>query len=304
MISISKAITKIKKAITFISLIIYYQFMPCTLGINKKEYRHKKIVLSLTTYSKRLHSLHLCLRSLLNQNYRPDKVILYLGNDLKINQLSHKILKLRKFGLEIIEHGENLKSHKKYYYAMKSFPEDIVITVDDDCIYDRHLVESLVNSYKRFPYAVSCRRANKITFDEKKNILPYSQWVIGCKEFDYPSMLYLATGVGGVLYPPHSLDKEVFNKVNIYQLCLPADDIWLKCMQILKRTPTVIVRSNHIHPFLIPYTSRVALANSNVLKNKNDLYIKKVAYNYHIDFRALIGPLEFQRESDAPFEMK
>lgn len=58
----------------------------------------------------------------------------------------------------------------------------------------------------------------------------------------------LATGVGGILYPPHCMDNRLFDIEKIQQLCLYGDDIWLKAMQLLSGTPVVAIFHENQHP--------------------------------------------------------
>ena len=40
-------------------------------------------------------------------------------------------------GLEIIFVSDELACHNKYYYAFQQYSDDVIITVDDDVIYDK-----------------------------------------------------------------------------------------------------------------------------------------------------------------------
>lgn len=44
----------------------------------------------------------------------------------------------------------------------------------------------------------------------------------------------MAVGVGGILYPPSCLDKRAFDINKIQELCIGADDIWLKCISTIQ----------------------------------------------------------------------
>ena len=48
-------------------------------------------------------------------------------------------------------------------------------------------------------------------------------------------MNLVAIGVGGVLYPPHIFDSNIqyFNETDIKEICLNADDIWLKYLEAI-----------------------------------------------------------------------
>lgn len=57
---------------------------------------------------------------------------------------------LQKYGLEI-RFCDDLRSHKKYYFAMQEYPEDIVILFDDDMFYPKNTIKKLYELYKKFP---------------------------------------------------------------------------------------------------------------------------------------------------------
>lgn len=277
-------IRRIRKVI----LPVYYKIKTPQYGLNVSNKRDKKVILSLTSYPNRFGGLDLCIKSLLNQSFKPDKLILYLDDTVQDKEITDNILQLKKYGLEICKRPENIKPHKKYYYALKEHPEDIIITVDDDMIYNRNLIKILINSYNKYPKAVSAIRVHKILTDESGRLKPYNDWKNEYDKIDTPSMQLLATGVGGVLYPPHCMNEEVFNLNNIKKLCLEADDIWLKYMQVLNNTPVVFAKSRFIRPTEIDNSQEFALNKTNVLENQNDKFIKQMSEKYHIELSDFI----------------
>lgn len=238
-----------------------------------------KIIISLTSYGKRLETLPLCLTSIFNQTYKADKVILNISGK---DSLPQSILKFQDKGLSIFHVPVDLKPHNKYYYTMKRYPEDIIITLDDDIIYPSDLIEKLLLSYKRFPNSVSAGRAHKMLFDGNGNLMPYLKWERECNLYDCPSMDLFATGVGGVLYPPHSMNIELFNQTQIQRLCLYADDLWLKFMQLMQNTPVVLIKQERQHPPGIPGVYDNGLFLENKYNNRNDVYIQKIIKAYNI----------------------
>ena len=162
---------------------------------------------------------------------------------------------------------------------MLEYPEAIIITVDDDIWYPQDLIEKLLYSYLRYPFAVSAMRARRIAFDQAGNIAPYIEWDQENKTVGLPSYCLLATGVGGILYPPHCMHRELFNIEAIKTLCLYADDLWLKVMQILNGTPVVIADT----PFTLQYidgTQENALWRSNITESRNDEQIARILGKY------------------------
>ena len=254
-----------------------------TYGLNTEERRKKKIIVSLTSYPLRFSNIYLCLKSLLCQTVKPDKIIVWLGSDATEADLTDEMKSLEQYGVEYkFDRKNNLKPHKKYYYAMQEYPEDIIITVDDDAVYLEKTLESLMKSYLRYPTAVSARRVHKITYNEKGNINPYEKWLKEYRKERKDSFELIAVGVGGVLYPPHSLNDSAFNIEDIKTLCLGADDIWLKCMEMLNGTKVVWVPCFFAHPSALGITT--SLWQGNVNEDQNDIYLSLVSERYKLIF--------------------
>ena len=254
---------------------------PLKYGLNQTEIRKIKVVVSMTSYPPRFNNIYLCLKSLLLQTYKPDRIIVYLGNDTLEENLTEGMRSLQKFGIEYrFDKEKNLRSHKKYIYAMKEFPDDIIITVDDDSVYPKNTIESLIRNYRKHPSAVSARRVHKITFEPNGKIKPYSSWRKEYRKEHEESSSLIAVGVGGVLYPPHCLDERAFDEEKIADLCMGADDIWLKCMELLRGTKVVWTPCFFAHPPALSITS--SLWQGNVNGEQNNLYLSQVMDKYKI----------------------
>lgn len=250
-------------------------------GLNTAENRKEKVIVSLTSYPPRFKYIGLTLKSLTQQSYKPDKIIVYLGNDARETDLTEEMKSFISRGVEYrFDSTRNLRSHKKYFYAVQEFPDDVVVTADDDIVYPHNWLESLINSYKRYPNAVSARRVHKIRLDKNGNLLPYNHWIDQYRKLKTPSHALIATGNSGVLYPPHIFDERLFNEQNIKQYCFEADDIWLKCMEILCDIPVVWVPNNEVS--LKDVDNSITLSADNVGNGKNDLFLNQVIMLYNI----------------------
>lgn len=254
--------------------------MPPLDGLNKQK-REREIIVSLTTYPARVETVCLVLRQMLSQTLKPDRVLLYLAEEqFPKGRLPGWAKRFRAAGVEFI-FCKDLKPHKKYYFAMRQFPEAVIITVDDDLQYSDDLVEVLYRSYLKFPRAISALRVHEITFDADGHILPYSMWDQCCSKYiGEPRMRLLATGVSGVLYPPHSLHPEAFNEKNIMDTCLLADDLWLKVMSVLNGTPVVLAEAQKPLEHVM-WTQDTALWYENVDGGKNDAQLKMILERYN-----------------------
>lgn len=248
-------------------------------GIKRNK---EKIIVSLTTFKERLDYIEPCLKSIILQDTKPDKIIVWIGSDTDEAEVEYKLGKFKKYGIEFMyDTEEDYKSHKKYIYAIDKYKDAIIITMDDDLIYAKNTITTLLKMHKKFPYAIVARRVHKIMF---KNgvILPYKEWKGEYKKEKKPSHFLIATTGAGTLFPPNSLAKEVTNFELIRELALTADDIWLKFMALRKNTKVVWAGNKIQMPATIKLSQNKSLAQENVIENKNDKYIKKIMETFNI----------------------
>ena len=245
----------------------------------KKEDRRQRIIISLTSYGERLKTVQHSLDTIFRQTVKPDKIVLCVTQE-DYALLPENLKALEKKGKIEVLTGENLRAHKKYFYTMQKYPDDIVITVDDDVLYRRDLVEKLYAAHRLFPDCVCAIRAHRIKLDEDGEPLPYTEWKLRSTEYLLqPRNDYLATGVGGVLYPPHLFDEETFNVELIKKLCYFADDIWLKIME-LRSNIRVVLADIDPHLTYTEGTQEAGLFNTNVGENQNDVQLNALLDHY------------------------
>ena len=245
------------------------------LPIKKVHKFESGVIISLTSYTARLKNLHIVIRSLLKQKISPEKIILYLGNDTNESDIPKKLKKLTRYNFEIRTGYEDLKPHKKYFFAMQEFPEYKIITVDDDLIYDKNLVYDLLYCSNNYPDCICARRVNLMTKNENGILNPYSKWLWEYKNITEPSHSLIATGCGGVLYPPHCLPEETFNSELLKKLCLNTDDIWLKFMELKNNVKILFSNNKIIHPLTLRHTQESGLLKINTgEESRNDKNIR------------------------------
>lgn len=259
-------------------ILLWNQKCPLAYGLNKQA-RDPKIILSMTSFPKRFPTLHVCLKSLLNQSVKADKIIVWLGPDVQETDITKEMRSLEQYGVEYVFVPLNLRPHKKYYYAMQQYPEAIIITVDDDVVYEEDTVQSLLQTHRKYPRAVCARRVHYMAVKDQR-ILPYNDWKQECRDIKRPSFRLIPTGVGGVLYPPHLLYQDIFDLEKIQALCLNADDIWLKWMGLLAGVPVVWTPCLMTLPPVIDSTQEIALFKYNVNQSSNDEYISRLMEAY------------------------
>lgn len=207
--------------------------------------RSPKLIVSLTSFPERIKDIIFTLYSLLNQSMKPDEVILWLAEEEfpnKENDIDENVLKLKKNGLSI-KWCKNLGSYKKLVPALKEYPNDLIITADDDIYYPENFIELLYNSYLENSEYIHCHRAYKINLNKENQILPYCDWEKEIKNVD-PSFLNFPTSGGGILFPSGLLHEDVINEELFLKLAPTEDDIWFWAMSLLKGTKLNVVKNN------------------------------------------------------------
>lgn len=200
-----------------------------------------KLIVSLTSFPFRIPTLHITINSLLNQTMKPDKIILQLSEDEfpnRENDLPENLLKLRENGLVISWNKGNIKSYKKLIPTLKEYPNDIIITVDDDRIFDKNLVKDLWKSYKNNPECIHCHRTTKMLL--KKNNEFGAKAMQSYKEQSFANKL---AGGAGCLYPPNVLYKDITNEELFTKLAPTNDDIWFWLMAVMNGTKIKLIKN-------------------------------------------------------------
>lgn len=240
-----------------------------------------RIIVSFTSYPPRIKSVHRVVESLYRQTVKADEIILYLSLDEFPKVEAELPEKLRRMigqgGFRIAWVCGNLKSHKKYYYALQEFQDAVVITVDDDKIYAETMIFDLMESYKRFPDSVSARIA-RIILKRPETLEQYVKWekeekIEECK--DVPRMDLCAIGAGGVCYSPRLVNENWFHKETIMKVAGDYDDLWLKYSEIISNIPVVYTKPSQ-KDITIDDSQICRLSANNLYGSGNDKCISKI----------------------------
>ncbi|ADK32310.1 SPASM domain-containing protein [Brachyspira pilosicoli] len=245
-----------------------------------EEKRKERLIVSLTSFPQRIYDIDVVLFSLLNQTIKPDKIILWLSIEEFPNlekDVPLHILNMRKFGIEI-EFCNNLYSYNKLIHSLKKYPNDIIVTADDDIYYEYNWLEKLYNAYLENPNYIHCHRAHKVKFDDN-NILEYKKWIQclnnnGDLEASY--RLFFNTSVG-IICKKNMFYKDVLNEKLFIKKSPKSDDIWFWAMSVLNDTKINIVKDNMKKIIKLGCDN---LYDTNVLENYNDIQLNNL-FNYY-----------------------
>lgn len=247
-------------------------------GITNDAIADEEVVVSLTTFRERYHDVYLAVESIMQGSVKPNRIVLWVSEELKDDPIPITLQRQMQRGLEI-RFRRDVRSFTKLIYALKEFPDSAIITIDDDVLYEFSTIENLLNAHRSRPGTIC---ANDIRIMPDKEHF-FSHDIMDWKAAtDRKEILreYVFEGFAGVLYPPHSLSDEVFNETAFMNICTTADDIWFSAMAMLKGTDCIYA-CPHMGGFRIVSNERIQdIALSKVNTSENAVCLKKVFEKY------------------------
>lgn len=270
-----------------------YYVLKTIFSRNDLKQGHQELVVSITSYGKRLNYVFLTIESILNQKYKPSRIILWLYKDDVPTGWYKKLLERQvKRGLIIKYVDVDVRSFKKLSFMLDeryiTLNDSVkyIVTADDDIFYPANwlvgfkLNYCLLNEKK----AVLCYRGRNIVVREDGSIAPYDQWNLATKD---SSRFYsiLPTGVSGICYPRESLDNTIQLFTDIMERCPYADDIWYKMVTLKNgyESKLIVDKSIHYVPVFTGFTK--GLEKTNVLNKRNDIQLKSTMDYFNVSAR-------------------
>ena len=207
--------------------------------------RTPQVIVSLTTFPARINTVYKTISTLLQQTVKPDKVVLWLASEqFSQTTLPENLLRLQEFGLEIKWTDKDIRSFKKLIPSLIEYPDDIIITADDDIFYPKNFVENLYCAYQKNPEFIHANRA----FIIKKRL--NGRLYIKSRNYDYnltyaPSFKNELMSGYGTLFPPHSL-SDIATDDSIFMSVMPTnDDIWAWGTAVLNGTKIMVNKNGY-----------------------------------------------------------
>lgn len=256
-------------------------------GVSSESICGEEIIVSLTSHGKRINDVYLAIESIMQGSIKPNHIILWLSEE-EINgeKLPISLQKQQLRGLEI-EFCKDLRSYTKLIYTLQKHPNAIIITIDDDALYNFDFVENLVTAHNTDSTCIWANRIHEMTYNNNGTLKSYLQWNWAIDKDSIIKTNNFFTGIGGVLYPPHTLHEEVFKENIFMDICPTADDVWFNAMAKLKGTE---IRKSFTHSpngedFLINtnlQTNCLWSINTAPKNCQNDIQIQAVFQKYGI----------------------
>ena len=102
-----------------------------------KKLKTRRIIVSLTSYPARIAGIAQMLESIYSQTRKADKIVLWLAEEQFPNKDDDLPDDLRKLQFEDkleVRWCDDLKPHKKYFYALQEFTDDVVYNILHTCL--------------------------------------------------------------------------------------------------------------------------------------------------------------------------
>jgi hypothetical protein len=215
------------------------------------------VIVSMTTYPARAASAITAMSSLLLQitsdmNVHP---VLVLAED----EWPNKILPIEFNTLlpttEILWTKDNLKAYNKFLPVMEKYPDNAVITFDDDKYYSYSLIENFIYDDKKQPEDIIWGRGAEVLHIPEDGSIHF----VKLKRQETPEgqvtrRMKPYFGIVGTLYPAHVFkDKRFYDKEAIRKYDLTCDDSWvysfalignIKMRRISRYIPDIRIQAN------------------------------------------------------------
>jgi hypothetical protein len=263
--------------------------------VNTGKSIQEQVIISLTSFPEAIPFAVQAIKSVLNGSVLPDKVVLYLtASQFPEGKLPSALTELTQNNLfEVRFYAENIRSYTKLIPALKDFPDHIIVTIDDDILYNKNMLRGLLRLHKKYPEAILGHRVRHY-----KPNAPYRSWK-RYKEHRYllkslrPRFSNIQTGVGGVLYPPDSLDQNMLDSRIFMEMAPTVDDIWFWAAAVAKGTKIAPVPFGDykLNDLRKPKEISLFNVNGNVAKDVNRIVLEKILEEYPEINNKLIGDI-------------
>lgn len=257
-----------------------YKYLPSYLNkpFQLSNKRYSGLVVSLTSFPARINDVWQVVECMKRQTLLPEKIILWLSLDqFPSKDLLPQNLRDREdnlFSIRLVE--GDIRSHKKYYYVSKEYPNNLIFLIDDDIYYDTDIINRSIKAFQE--YNSRCVVGNygyQMKFN-KDECLPYSKWRLIEDKIDGKD-LFFGSG-GGTLFRPSDFYTDLINIDLAIKLTPIADDIWLNAMALKAELVKVILSNGPLLTIDIENNVTLSSVNNGLGRNDEQLHAVKKYY--------------------------
>jgi len=227
----------------------------------------ERVIVSFTTMHSRAPYIGPMLRSLGAQSRRPDEIRCY--SELEEKDFGPKTMHwAQKVGVSFRYADPALRSYKKLIPCMheEQASASLIITVDDDWVYRRTLIEELLATREAFHahydgHVIVCDRGKRIDGPD------YNAWKMSRSNPLRPHETCALSG-SGMLVEPGVFGRDVFERDAFLALAPTADDLWWTANALAAGTALLAQSREDDHPLQSEIRSGgPTLYQTNIYKN-------------------------------------
>ena len=200
--------------------------------------KYNNIVISLTTIDSRIENLEKTIESILDNTLLPNYIRIYYSNepflldnginDDKLINLKKKIDDLNINNVDIqFKKVPNIGSYRKLIYCLKEFANHIIITIDDDIIYEPTFINKYIEEYRKYKCIICsmARYIENINNFKKLSIFRYKKITEDCYNLNI-----LPEGLGGILYHTNMFSDDIknFDYKKLDEILIKNDDLFFR----------------------------------------------------------------------------
>lgn len=183
--------------------------------------RRERLVVTLTTIPSRVPLLARTLRSLLDQSCPPDRILVAWPTRLRRTGEPYPMPDLPE-GVEAIACDDEGPA-TKILQALRLEPHAALVVVDDDVIYPRAFLQTLLEAHREDPAAALGWRGWQL----RPGVDPRDLRHVFATALKQPCEVDILLGTWGYLVPSGSLDGEVFRFEGWPEGLRWCDDVWI-----------------------------------------------------------------------------
>ncbi|MGF2733385.1 glycosyltransferase [Marinobacter sp. DUT-1] len=251
------------------------------------------LIVTLTSTSTRLPVLRYTLLSLLNQQYRADRIALCISKDPYL--IDEGIRELPVWLGSMVDRGqveivwvENTGPYRKLLPVYRTAnDEDWIVTCDDDVIYGEEWLSSLVQTAKQHPSEIVCGRARRPAKNPLGRRQSYLNWQVvplGSRGRDL-----LPIGIAGVLYRKPLLDKDTMFSEDFKDLAPKQDDLWFHLARKMIGTEVIVSPEAGKHVYPVEASGALSATNASSKVSAWDKFFKALFERLALKFKAYLG---------------
>lgn len=207
----------------------------------------ERIIVTLTSYKPRLANLHTVLDTIFAQTLPPDIVVLNLAFDEVLPSDVSEYLETHNVDVFRVA---DTKVYKKLIPTLKRYPNDVIITIDDDFIYPSGMIEEFALLHSKYP-----------------------NYPIGGSHWPYNGLMVPHCGCASLTKA--SFLGDYINKIDDdLILHCPCDDIVYSYLSVLNGHPYICTRNEYFLN-MQPYNEQKGYSESHAGDNG-----QQITFNY------------------------